>query len=224
MTAASLPPRTSRLPTATSPCTQTDGRVHRVASARSSTVVAQDASPPVGQGPRSPSATRPRRRGGRPAEEAVRAGERAIRRVRRSQGAEERGQVDRERVQVVDAADGRRLPREPAVHRPRPREADCGSTLDDRCRDRQRQLRGEPGQAALLLLDGGDVALRAREPDRQLVAEPERAVVPAAGQHLTDQEVRPVREALGDQPGREVLVDAFTDQGILTALARVGIP
>ena len=62
-------------------------------------------------------------------------------------------------------------------------------------------------QPALLLLDGGGVSGGAREADRQLVAEAERAVVDATGNYGAHRELGPLRELSSDQAPHQRLVD-----------------
>jgi hypothetical protein len=76
-----------------------------------------------------------------------------------------------------------------------------------RGRDRERKLRAEHGQPALLLVDLAGVPVAAGQPDGELGAEPKRAIVPAVELDARDGQVRPVRELAIDQPPREGRVD-----------------
>ena len=62
-------------------------------------------------------------------------------------------------------------------------------------------------QPALLLRDGLDVAVGARQTNEQVVAQAERAVVPPARQHLPDRQMRPLRELRVDQPSDEGVIE-----------------
>ena len=85
--------------------------------------------------------------------------------------------------------------------------------------DRHRQLRRQQRQPALLLGHLLGVEPRAGEADRQIVAESERAVVPAAVLDVADGQVRPLRELLGHQPAGEVAIGRLLEQR-LTQLLR----
>ncbi len=59
----------------------------------------------------------------------------------------------------------------------------------------------------MLLVDLRDVAFRARQAHRQLVAKTERGVIPPIEPGLHDRQVRPLRELLGDQPSGDMRRD-----------------
>ena len=144
-TAASRPSRTSRLPLETSPWNHTGARSQRLAMASAQTRST------ASRGISAPSAAIASmglvRVGGQrgAAEAAVLAGLRPAGRVDAAEGGEEPGQGRREGAQVGDRRVRRDLALEPAVHRPRVREAGVGLARGHRGRDRQRQLRREHG-------------------------------------------------------------------------------
>jgi hypothetical protein len=55
----------------------------------------------------------------------------------------------------------------------------------------------------MLLADLRDIPVGARKSEGQLVAEPERGVVPAIERDRRDRQARPLGELRGDQPGGE---------------------
>ena len=118
------------------------------------------------------------------------------------QGVDER----RELVRGKRLAD-RHLSLEPAMHRPVPRIARAGLSARDRQRDLDRQPRCKPRQPGVLLVLCSERPVAARQPDRELVPEPEDRVV-RAGRLDTDQrQPGPRGKLLFDQSADERLVE-----------------
>ncbi len=132
--------------------------------------------------------------------EAVCSGERPAAGVDAAQRDEEAGQVGRELLPRADPVGRGGLAGQPAVHRPRVREARPGTAVPDRHRDRQWQPRPQLGQPPLLLAHRGGVRRVAGQPHGQLGAEPVGAVVPAVDLHRPHRQPRPLRELRGHQP------------------------
>jgi hypothetical protein len=114
------------------------------------------------------------------------------------------------RDEVCDVGDrkrtGRQVALNPGVHGPEPRVPAAGPPARDRPWDRNRQLRGEerkPAELEVVLRFG---AVAARDPHRELLAEPVDDVDRAVAGAL-ERQVRPARELLGEERPDERLVD-----------------
>ena len=152
------------------------------------------------------------------AEEAVLPCRRAARRVDLVEGGEEGGEVVREELEVVDSLHSRGLALKPAVHRPRPREGGLRLAPRHGLGYPHGELRREDGQPAVLLVDLRDVPVGARQPNGELIAEPEGRVVPAVEFYPRDGQVRPLRELPFDQPGHERWRDCRLVQAAILVL------
>ena len=214
ITAARRPSRTSRLPGAGSPWTQTGGPSHGGAASAAShaAVIGGGVEDTVERGDHGGDARRHDRRVARVVERAAAEAVAPLRRraavgVDPLQCGEERGEVERGPPRVGERRGRRRLAVEPAQHRPGIRVALGGGALRQRLGDRQREPRREPRQPRLLALDLPDPALVAREPHRHRVAEPVGVVVPSGLGDRGHRQAGPRRELARDQPPDEVRVD-----------------
>jgi hypothetical protein len=212
ITALSRPRSTSRLPSATSPCTHTGGPCQ---AARA---------PPPTPAPRA--RCRSRHRGpsvpswpGRPRRSVARHGSScappAAGLPRYRSGTGRTGSRPARR---------RRRPGRPAARWPRARRAATGrptTATGNRTReppgqghrDGQRKLAGEAGQPAVLLLDLLGVPGAAGQPDRHVRAEAEGDVVPAARLDPPHRKAGPLRELRADQPGHQLRGDRRSVHG-----------
>ena len=134
---------------------------------------------------------------------AVRPGRRPARGIYLVQRGQEAGQVSREGGRVFDVTGGQRGARQPAIDRPRPRETASGDAPAQRLRDPQRQLARQHRQPPVLLVHLLRVAGPAGQPHRQVRAEAEGDVVPAARLDPPHRKPGPLRELFRDQPRRE---------------------
>ena len=223
MTAASRPSRTSRLPAATSPWNQTGGPrqvAARAASHARRDGVARDP-PPSARSPASVSSVVVRQRA---------AAEEVVRRRRRAVGGVDRLAARRGSPRASSANAGRSATRsiarglalEPAVDRPaRTDNPPPGAPCATGAGIGSGQVRREPRQPALLLVDLRRVPLAARQPHRHLVAEPEGAVVPAVefDRRATGRSAHS-RELAVDQAADESRVDATSAAAALADLRR----
>ena len=124
-----------------------------------------------------------------------------IDRLERDQEVGERhGQL----VEITNSLDARVSAGDPTVDRPGAWEPAAGHTSRDRLGDRKRQVRRQHRQPPMLLFDLPYIAVATRQPHRQVVAEPERCVVPTVEFHGRHRQVRPLRELLRDEPGRQL--------------------
>ncbi len=89
--------------------------------------------------------------------------------------------------------------RQPAPHGPGVRVPGPGAAEGHDLGDGDREVPGEQRQGVGLLRHGVGVPGAGRQPDREVVTEPERAVVVALRLDRRDGAVRPLRELLGDQ-------------------------
>ena len=124
------------------------------------------------------------------AEEAVRAGPWALAGVH-SHGAPRGTRPGRRANRSSSMAAATGVPVDPAADRPRAREVGGRGAERDRFGHRQRQLRGEHGQPALLLVDRRHVGLGRGQAHRELGPEPVGAVVPAVRLDRHDRQVAP---------------------------------
>jgi hypothetical protein len=121
------------------------------------------------------------------------------------QRGDERGEVDGRPVQVVDAAVGV-LAGQPFVHRPGEGVALGGLAHRQRDGQREREMRGEPGQPLGFLgrLPGGPAD--PGQPDGQPLTESVDVVVRSVRGDQPDRQVGPVRELPGEQSAYQVRV------------------
>ena len=109
-------------------------------------------------------------------------------------------------LRIVDCAGRRVHAFEPWADRPRPGIALTRHPVSDRHRNRDREMRSQPGQPFLVL-----VGLRRRpgtpgEADEEVVTESVQGVVRARGRNPPDAEVCPPRELGAQQPANEIRV------------------
>ncbi|GAA2833289.1 hypothetical protein GCM10020220_022730 [Nonomuraea rubra] len=222
MTADNRPPRTSRLPGATSPWNHTGAplprRVHRVRphgpARRGVDLTVQPAQSLLDLAAQHLRVA--------PAPVRVRSGGGPV----PDRGGTERGQEtpevpgQRRPVDVRGAlhgVSGQPPPHRPGERVPRPRPAGR-----DGGRHGQWQVPGQQRQAAVLLADTRRVRAAAGQARGQPVAEPEGPVVPALAGHRRHRQLRPAGELLGDQGPYEISGDVDHDADSVSDLPPAG--
>lgn len=131
--------------------------------------------------------------------EGMRSGRRSLVRGDCSQLAQELAQFSGQRDAVEVGVAVRCGPGDPAPHRPRVRVLVARHPGSDRDGHIDAEVPCHDGEAQILLDNARDVPLSARQADRQLLTEPEGAVVVALLEHGCHLELRPVRQLVPDQ-------------------------